>query len=59
MNDKVKDRDIKNGNNTKIDEKSYKKYSYLLYWICDNQRICRNLQCKSFAPYFQKSKWVF
>ena len=43
MNDKVKDRDIKNGNNTKIDKKSYKKYSYLLYWICDNQRICRNL----------------
>ena len=27
-------------NNIKLDEKSYKmmKYSYLQYWICDNQR---------------------
>ena len=23
-------------NNIKIDEKLYKKYSYLLYWICDD-----------------------
>ena len=32
-----------NKNNTKIDEKSYKKCSYLLYWVCDDQRfeICK------------------
>ena len=29
------------------------KYSYLLYWICDDQEIPKNLQCKSFVPYFQ------
>ena len=28
-----------NKNNTKIDEKSYKKCSYLLYWVCDDQRF--------------------
>ena len=22
------------------------KHSYLLYWICDNQRIHKNLYCK-------------
>ena len=26
-------------NNIKIYEKAYKKYSYLLYWICSNQRF--------------------
>ena len=31
-------------NDIKIDEKSYKnKYYYLLYWICDAQRIPINL----------------
>ena len=31
-------------NNIKIDEKSYSYlYSHLLYWICDDQRICKNL----------------
>ena len=44
MSNKVKDIDIKNyffllfikifhPNDVKIDEKSYKKYSYLLHWI--------------------------
>ena len=35
-------------NNNKIDEKTY-----LLYWICDNQKRPKNLQCKFFVPYFQ------
>ena len=55
MNNKSKDIDLKNRtyyflngiiniknfdtNNIKIDEKSYKKYSYLLYWIFDDQRF--------------------
>ena len=59
MNNKVKDIDIKNRtyyffndiiniknfdqNSIKIHEKSCKKYSYLLYWTCDNQRIHKNL----------------
>ena len=32
-------------NNIKIDEKSYKNNSYLLHWICDDQRfeVCKNL----------------
>ena len=54
MSNKVKDIDIKNRtyyffndiinmekfnpNNIKMDEKSYKKYSCLIYWICDDQR---------------------
>ena len=56
MSNKVKDINIKNRtyyffndiidienfdpNNIKIDEKSY---FYLLNWICDDQRICKNL----------------
>ena len=70
MSNKVKDIDIKNctyyffigiihikkfdRNIIKIDEKSYQKYSYILYWICDDQRfeIRKNLQCNSFALYF-------
>ena len=59
MSNKVKDIDINNRtyyffndiiniesfnpNNVKIDENSYKKYAYLLYCICDDQRICKNL----------------
>ena len=55
MSNNVKDIDIKNhayylfddiiniknfdSNNIKIDNKSYQKYSYLLYRICDNQRF--------------------
>ena len=39
-------------NDIKIDEKTYKIYSYLLYWIRDNQKIPKNLQCKSFVPFF-------
>ena len=32
-------------NNIKIDKKFYKRYSYLLYWICDDKRfkISKNL----------------
>ena len=31
------------------------KYSYSLYWVCDEQRfeICENQYCKTFIPYFQ------
>ena len=34
------------------------KYFYLLYWVCEDQRfeIRKNLQCKSFVPYFQQSE---
>ena len=68
MSNKVKDINIKNQtyqffndiinienfdlNDIKIDEKTYKIYSYLLYWIRDNQKIPKNLQCKSFVPFF-------
>ena len=36
---------IKNfhANNIKIDEKSYKKYFYLLYWICDDKKSPKNV----------------
>ena len=72
MSNEVKDVDLKNqtyyffndminirksdANNTKIDEHSYKKYSYLLYWICDNQRfeIRKSLYCKFFILFFFK-----
>ena len=40
-------------NNIKIQEKLYKDFFYLLYWTCDDQVICKKVQCKSFAPYFQ------
>ena len=54
MSNKVKDIDIKNRiyyfynniniknfdpNNIKINEKSYRNYSYLLHWIRDDQRL--------------------
>ena len=55
MSNKIKDIDIKNHtyyffedflnmknfdtNNIKIDEKSCKKYSYLLHWICNDERF--------------------
>ena len=68
MSNKVKDINIKNQtyyffndiinienfdlNDIKIDEKTYKIYSYLLYWIRDNQKIPKSLQCKSFVPFF-------
>ena len=48
LNDIINIKDF-DPNNTKIDE----KYSYLLYWIRDNQKRPKNLQCKSFVPYFQ------
>ena len=37
------------------------KYSYLLYWICDYQRleILKKQQCKSFVPYYRQSEWYF
>ena len=37
--------------------KVIQKYSYLLQWICDDQRfeICKNLQCKFFGPLFSNS----
>ena len=69
MSKKVKDINIKNRtyyffndiidkenfypNNIIIDEKSYKNILNLPYWIRDNQRIRKNLQCKSFVPYFR------
>ena len=36
-----------------------KKYSYLRYWIRDDQRfeIRKNLWCKFFISYFQQSEW--
>ena len=40
-------------NNIKIDEKSSYKYSYVLYWLCDDQKIHKTLWCKSFVPYFK------
>ena len=33
-------------NNVKVDEESNKKFSCLLYWICDDQKRPKNLQCK-------------
>ena len=36
-----------------------KKYSYLLYWICDDQKRPRKLQCKSFIPFFNKVNGYF
>ena len=57
MSNKIKKIDIKNctyyffndiinienfsPNNIKIDKKFIQKYSYLQYWICDDQRICK------------------
>ena len=59
MSNKVKDINIKNRtyyffndiinienfdlNDIKIDEKTYKIYSYLLYWTRDNQKIPKNV----------------
>ena len=51
------DIEIFNPNNIEIDEKSYKNI-ILVYWICDSQRKRRNLQCKSFVPYFQIHQWI-
>ena len=75
MSNKFKDIDIKNltyyffndiiniehfdQNNIKIDEKLHENIFYLLYWICDNQKICKNLHCKSFVPYFQNFNGYF
>ena len=42
--------DIANKENS---EKTIQRFFYLLYWTCDDQVICKKLQCKSFAPYFQ------
>ena len=35
-------------------------YSYLLHWICDDQRIKirKNYQCESFIPYLQQGEWI-
>ena len=59
MSNKVKDINIKNRtyyffndiinienfdlNDIKIDEKTYKIYSYLLHWTRDNQKIPKNV----------------
>ena len=42
-------------NNIKTYETLYKSILiyYLLNWICNNQRILKNLYCKSFLSYFQ------
>ena len=72
MSFKVKDINIKNRtyyffndiidienfdrNNIKIDEKLY--IEILLYWICENQRICKKLKRKSFVPYFEIREWI-
>ena len=76
MSNKVKGTDIKNPtyyffndivnikkfnqHKIKIDQKPYKKYSYLLYWICDNLSLemHKNLQCKSFVPNLQQSEQI-
>ena len=41
--------------------KVIQKYSYLLHWICYNQRfeIQKNWKCKSFIPYYQQNEWSF
>ena len=40
--------------------KIIQKYSYLVHWIQGDQRfeISKNLQFKSFVPYFQQSGWI-
>ena len=43
-----------NPSNIKIVEKSKQKYSYLLYWICDNENRPKILQCKSLYLIFGK-----
>ena len=48
-------------NNIEIDKKFYKRYSYLLYWICDDKRfkIRKNLQPKFFVPFFKYMNGYF
>ena len=39
--------------------KSHKKYSYFLYWMCDDQKRTKNLQCKCFYLIFGKVNVYF